>query len=247
MIGDDGLLPGRSISYRQDNAHAAPARPFSQGDVFLNIPLAGPQRPTQNTPTNGSQGQGRAEGHRDHRHAYVCSAEPKHSSAESSMALAPVVKCPKGFDPPWDGYYELFPLPNLREGADYVAKLNEVCPVPSDALVGRRIASLNEDGLEALFHRLAMNSIRFPEVPAHFGFEAKRLTCEIDLWEAWTDHRDTEDGFQAWLDETFGGQVPEDANGKVVEGSALPSGRSRREVLVWNFDEIRDELVATLA
>ncbi len=241
-------FPDAPYRYRQDNAHAALARPLSQGDVFINIPLAGPatrhpKHPDQWEPRGrtGPKAIGIIVTH-------TCAARNQSTHRLSPvLALAPVVKCPKGFDPPWDGYYELFPLPNLREGADYVAKLNEVCPVPSDALVGRRIASLNEDGLEALFHRLAMNSIRFPEVPAHFGFEAKRLTFEIDLWEAWTDHLDTEDGFQAWLDETFGGQAREDADGKVVEGSALPSGRSRREVLVWNFDEIRDELAATLA
>lgn len=74
---------------------------------------------------------------------------------------------PSNWGPPWDGYYSYVPLPGLRDGQDYVAKLGEACSVPTEALAGQRIACLNRDGLEALFHRLAMNSLRFPKTPTH--------------------------------------------------------------------------------
>ena len=158
------------------------------------------------------------------------------------VAIAPVVRCPRNWGPPWEGWYEYFPLPNLRDGQDYVAKLGEICPVPSAALAQCRIACLNVDGLKALFHRLAMNSLRFPETPYHYEAEATRLTNEISLWEKWTERKGTEDGFQDWLDDPFGGQAHEDAAGREIAGSAQPSGQTRRKVLVWHFDEMSDEL-----
>src|SRR5207248_580281 len=101
---------------------------------------------------------------------------------------------------------------------------------------------LNGDGLEALFHRLAMNSLRFPETPAHYQIEAAKLTVETDLWEIWAEARQTEDGFQDWLNEPFGGQSIETAEGGLVEGSAAPTGESRRDVLAWNGEEVLREL-----
>ncbi|HTZ65210.1 MAG TPA: hypothetical protein VMB51_13995 [Solirubrobacteraceae bacterium] len=153
---------------------------------------------------------------------------------------------PSNWGPPWEGWYEYFPLPGLREGEDYVAKLGEACPVPTEALAECRIACLNRDGLEALFHRLAMNSLRFPETPTHYTTEAARLTHEIDLWERWSEIRATEDGFQDWLDGPFEGQIREDAEGRPIAGSARPTGGTRRDVLVWNYDEISTELDAFL-
>jgi hypothetical protein len=130
-------------------------------------------------------------------------------------------------------------------GKDYVAKLGEACPVPTNALEGRRIAVLTVEGLEALFHRLAMNSLRFPETPTHYKTEAARVTHEIDLWEHWITKCGTGDGFQQWLDQPFTGQPWEDAAGTVIPGSAQPTGEPRRKVLTWNYTELCDELDAT--
>jgi hypothetical protein len=138
-------------------------------------------------------------------------------------------------------------LPGLRNGEDYVAKLGEVCPVRSDALAGHRIACLSRGGLEALFHRMAMNSLRFPETPMQYKTEATRVTNEINLWERWTARRGTGDGFQDWLNEPFEGQAREDADGTVLEESREPSGQPRRAVLVWNYEELCEELDAALS
>jgi hypothetical protein len=91
-----------------------------------------------------------------------------------------------------------------------------------------------------------MNSLRFPETPTHYTTEAARVTHEIDLWERWIAKRGTEDGFQAWLDEPFGGQPREDSEGELIEGSGKPTGQIRRAVLAWNYEELRDELDAEL-
>lgn len=242
-------FPDAPYLYREDNPPAGPGRPLSQGDVFADIPLVGPaqQNPRQPgswvapKPRTGPKALGLFVTH-------PCASRSRTTYALSPfVSIAPVVKCPKNWGPPWTGWYECFPLPKLRGGENYVAKLSEVCPVPTAALDARRIASLSGDGLEALFHRLAMNALRFPETPSHYKMEAARLTNEINLWERWTVARGTEKGFQEWLDEPFGGQAREDAQGNPVPGSAAPPGQSRRAVLVWNYDEVTAELEATLA
>jgi len=81
----------------------------------------------------------------------------------------------------------------------------------------------------------------------HYKTEAARLTNETNLWERWAERRGTEEGFQGWLDEPFGGQAREDAEGSPIAGSARPTGQSRRSVLVWNYDEVAQELDAFLS
>ena len=242
-------LPADLYLYREDEPLAGPHRPISQGDVFLDIPLVGPAQPhpkqegtwVASKPRTGPKALGLFVTH-------PCASRSRTTFALSPVvSIAPVVKCPQNWGPPWDGWYDYFPLPNLRDGVNYVAKLSEVCPVPTAALSGRRIACLTGQGLEALFHRLAMNALRFPETPVHYRTEAARLTNEITLWERWVDARGSEDGFQGWLDEPFGGQPRENAMGEIIPESAVPSGESRRAVLVWSFDEVAAELEAELS
>lgn len=241
-------FPGEPYLYRCEDPHAGPGRPLSQGDIFVNIPLLGPaqRHPKQAgtwispKPRTGPNALGLFVTH-------PCASRSQTTYALSKVvSIAPVVKCPDRWGPPWSGYYSYVPLPGLRGGQHYVAKLDEVCSVPTEALLGHRIACLNEDGLKALFHRLAMNALRFPETPVHYTTEAERLTYEINLWERWAVHYGTEDGFQDWLDEPFEGQPREDVDGNVIEGSQEVTGRTRREVLVWNYDEVGDELTAKL-
>ena len=242
-------FPEEPYLYRLDEPNAGAARPLSQGDVFLDIPLVGPAQPDPRKsgkwrspkPRTGLKALGLFV-----THPCASRSQETHRLA-TYVSIAPVVKCPSNWGSPWDGWYEYFPLPGLREGEDFVAKLGEVCPVPSAALEGRRIACLSLEGLEALFHRLAMNALRFPETPVHYKTEAARLTNETNLWERWAERRGTEEGFQAWLDEPFEGQAREDAEGSQIAGSARPTGQSRRSVLVWNYDEVAQELDAFLS
>jgi hypothetical protein len=242
-------FPDAPYLYREDEPLAGPGRPLSQGDVFADIPLVGPAQPNPKQP--GSWVAPKPRTGPKALGLFVTHPCASRSSTTYALApfvsIAPVVKRPKNWAPPWDGWYEYFPLPKLRDGEDYVAKLGEVCPVPSGALDGRRIACLGGRGLEALFHRLAMNSLRFPETPSHYRMEAARLTNEMRLWEQWTVARNTEAGFQEWLDKPFGGQAHEDADGEPIPGSAKPSGESRRAVLVWNYEELAAELATELA
>ncbi len=219
--------PDDPYLYRQDDPDAAPARPISQGDVFIDIPLAGaatldPRHGIwKGNAKTGKKAIGLLVTH-------PCASRSSRTfELENTVSLAPVVKKPRNWGPPWDGYLRYFPLPGLRGDQDYVADLNAAGPVPSAALDGRRIACLNEEGIVALFHRLAMNKIRYPDVPTHFVVEAHKLMVEIDLWERWVEVRGTEAGFQEWLNEPFGGQPLEDEDGMLIPGSEEPTGGSR--------------------
>jgi len=242
-------FPADPYRYRGDSPHVGPSRPLSQGDVFVDIPLLGPaqRHPTQAgtwiapKPRTGPKALGLFVTH-------PCASRSQTTfQLAPAVSIAPVVKRPSNWGPPWDGYHSYVPLPDLRDGQDYVAKLGEVCSVPTEALVGQRVACLSQDGLEALFHRLAMNSLRFPKTPTHYTYEAARLTHEVDLWERWAAHFGGEGGFQDWLNEPFEGQAHEDADGEPVAESAQPTGRTRREVLLWNYTEVSDALDAHLA
>jgi hypothetical protein len=240
--------PTTPYLHHSDQPHAGPHRPLSQGDVFVDIPLVGA---AYRDPKHGTWRAPKPRTGQDSLGLFVTHPCASRSQTTHKLApcisVAPVVKCPSNWGPPWDGYYNFVPLPSLRDGQDYVAKLAEVCPVSSAALAGKRIACLSQEGLEALFHRLAMNSLRFPETPMHYETEAAKVTNEINLWERWTTRCGTGEGFQDWLDEPFEGQAREDANGSVIEGSREPSGQPRRAVLVWNYEELCEEFDAALS
>jgi hypothetical protein len=237
------FLPPDPYLYRADTPHAGGARPLSQGDVFVNIPLLRAAKPNPRhegqwvaAVKSGEQALGMLTTH-------PCSGRSRTTHRlKEAVSVAPVSRAPSGFGPPWAGFYEYFPLPGLKGGEDYVADLSAVCPVKSEFLVGQRIACLNAEGLAALFHRLSLNSTRLDRIPDHFGSEAERLSYEMALWETWANARGTEDGFHAWLDEEFGGQPLENEQGQQVAGTADPSGVSRREALRWNYEEIEAEL-----
>lgn len=237
-------FPEEPYGARGDVPVVSPARPTSQGDVFIDLPLVGAAQP------NPKQA-GSWVATKPRKSLGILVTHPCGSRSSTThrlnpfLSIAPVVKCPPEWEAPWEGHFSLMPLPGLLNGEDYVAKLNEVCPVSRDALVDRRIAHLSADGLKALFHRLAMNSLRYPETPVHYATEAQRLADEIDLWETWTMRNGSEDGYQDWLDEAFGGQPIEGGNGTLVEGSAVVSGQSRRAVLLWNREEVEAELQAS--
>jgi hypothetical protein len=247
-MGSSNFLPEDPYLDRQDAPHVRQTRPLSQGDVFVDIPLV---RAAKANPRHAGQWIGSV---KSGEHAlgmlvtHPCSSRLRSTHAlKESVSIAPVVRCPREFQPPWKGHYEYFPLPALRDGVDYAADLAAICPVRSEYLSGHRVACLSAAGLAALFHRLAVNSSRLERIPDHFAPEAERLSTETDLWELWVAKRNTEDGFQEWLDEEFSGQPIEDEHGQLVAGSAERTGTPRREVLRWNYDEIKTELEQLLS
>src|SRR5262245_16191575 len=129
-------FPDDPYLYREDEPHVGPARPISQGDVFVDIPLVGRAQPHPKQagtwvtpkPRMGLGSLGLLIRH-------PCASRSQTTfRLNDAVSIAPVVRCPQGFGPPWDGYYSMLPLPALRGGEDYVAKLDEACPVASSAL-----------------------------------------------------------------------------------------------------------------
>ena len=241
------FLPPDPYLYRAHVPHAGGARPVGQGDVFLDVPLLRAAKPNLRhvgqwlaSVKAGDQALGMLTTH-------PCSSRSRATDRlRESVTIAPVIRAPQGFEAPWTGYYEYFPLPGLRDGDNYVADLSAVCPVRSELLAGRRISCLNADGLAALFHRLSLHSTRLDRIPDHFKSEAERLSFEMALWEIWATARGTEDGFQTWLDDAFEGQPQENADREHGAATQEPTGTSRREALRWNFEEIKDELTRFL-
>ena len=99
-----------------------------------------------------------------------------------------------------------------------------------------------------LFHRLALNSSRLERIPDHFAAEAQRLFSEMSLWERWATARETEDGFQGWLDgerrePTIEDEQPEPDAADPSTGAST----SRREALRWDYEQLTQELDDELA
>lgn len=227
-MADDGWLPGDLYLAVADEPVVRPGRPICQGDVFIGLPvLRGAQE------VKPQQWKTKASFKPDALSMLVAHPCSSRSNAthrlKDDITLAPVIPVPVGWGAPWSGYYELFPLPGLRGDADFVADLSRGFPVRPEYLADRRAACLSLDGLAALLDRLAKNATRLEpaQVPGHFLSEAERLFFEFDLWELWTTHRGTEDGFQEWLDGPWG------------------ESSTRRRSLRMHFEEIRTSLEGT--
>lgn len=228
MAGDEWFAPEPYLE-RLDEPVARPHRPISMGDVFLGHPVirgAREVKPEQWKTKTSWKPEALTM-----LVAHPCSARANETSAlKEGISLAPVVPMPPAFGQPWLGHYELFPLPALFKGADYVADLSKVFPCHPEYLEGKRIACLSEDGLAALLDRLARNSTRLEpvHVPGHFQAEAQRLRMEVDLWETWVRGTESEAGFQEWM------------KGEWMEGS------SREQSMRGHFEEIHAALAAEL-
>jgi hypothetical protein len=200
------FLPHELFLHRQDVPHVGGARPLSQGDVFLGIPLLRAAKEKERHPGQWTAQVKGVENALGMLVSHPCSSRSRTTHAlKESVSVAPISRCPPGFAVPWTGYYEYFPLPGLREGADYVADLSAICPVRSGFLEAKRIACLTAEGLAALFYRLAVNFTRLDRMPDHYSAEADWLFSEMSLWEIWTVAKGTEVGFQSWLDGEFTG------------------------------------------
>jgi hypothetical protein len=227
MAGDEWFPPQPYLEHR-DQPVARPARPVCQGDVFIGLPVVRGIR--------WKRGQWKASlAVKDEALsmliAHPCSARSNEThNLKDDISLAPIVPRAKNWGPPWRGHYEIFPLPDLYQGADYMADLSKAFPVVPEYLTDRRIACLSEDGLAALLDRLARNATRLEplHVPGHFHSEAERLRMEFDLWETWFRGRGKEGGFQEWLEEEW-----------------MP-GATRRQAMRGHFEEIHAALAAEL-
>lgn len=221
-------FPAQPYLERADQPVVRPERPVCQGDVFLGLPVVRGAR--------WIKGRWKKQGSEKPEAlsmlvAHPCSAR-SHSThrLKDDISLVPIFPMDKNWGPPWSGYYEVFPLPDLYKGQDFMADLSKAYPVIPEYLQDRRIACLSKAGLAALLDRLARNSTRLEpaDVPDHFASEAERLTMEFDLWETWVKGKGEEGGFQDWMEAEW------------LEGS------SRLQSMRGHFEEIHESLAQEL-
>lgn len=203
MAGEE-WFPSDPYLERRDEPVARPHRPIGMGDVFLGYPVIQGAREVKK-----DQWRSRTAWKPDALTmmvAHPCSARANETGRlKDDITLAPIVPMPPGFEPPYSGYYELYPLPELYEGRDYVADLSKGFPCKPDFLVDKRIACMNEAALAGLLDRQARNDTRLEthHVPGHFTVEAERLRMEFDLWELWVEGTGDESGLQEWMKEEW--------------------------------------------
>lgn len=217
-------LPDESIYLeRQDAPEARPARPYNQGDVFADVPIATAGRDADKSKLN--KGPVLLLGHPCSIHAggrvfptqFVASVRLK-SDAVGNRPL----------DPPWDSHHFLFPLPGLIQGEDYVADFRRLGTTHFKNLEGRRTACLTQDGWAALQRRWAWHSLRIDLPLAVRSADLTGLWSELHLWEAWNARGNPYERFPAWLAEP-------QANGAYA-------GTTRRDLLDFALDELEEEL-----
>ena len=121
------FLPQAPYLYRGDEPHVGGARPLTQGDIFVDIPLLRAAKPH---PRHAGQWVSQVKAGANSLGMLVSiHLQPvaDYTCPQGVCLCRAVVRCPSGFEPPWDGYYEYFPLPELRGGEDYVADLSAGC------------------------------------------------------------------------------------------------------------------------
>lgn len=219
-------MPADPYHDREDTPVAGGVRPINQGDVFASIPLAYGAK----YPPDGGGHKARVREGPALLTTHPCSARQAGDGQLSDLVTAsPVQRLDKvapGWTEPWNGNYALFPLPALIDGDDYAANLALSAMVRPGFLAEQRIAVLNRDGLAALQHRLNRHGSRINEDITRTRDRVDEHWLEFDLWELWTTHRRTEEGFQAWLDER----------------SETRPESTRRETLKFDADFVRGEL-----
>jgi hypothetical protein len=229
----DWLREGDIYLERSDESPVRPARPIVQGDVFADIPVSlyrkfPPRRPGEH-PTAAKEQTVVLYGHP------CTSRRGEARDLEQVQTVAVVGRAEsllgnREWAYPWPKNFRFFPLPGLINGEDYLADFGQLGVTRSEYLTDKRIACLNESAFASFQGRCATAVSRIELPLEEHERRIRPLWVEIGLWERWTEVTGATDGFQAWLDEP----------------SRSREGASRREILAFAEDEVRDEMEADL-
>lgn len=209
-----------------DEPHSRPNRPLAPGDVFQDVPLA--WVPKHKDPF--VQSCAKAPLRTVMLLGHPCSIYAGGRLA-TCLTIAEIrskeVVCKRPFEPPWEGYSYLFPLPRFHSGEDHVVDFRRIGSAHYKYLEHSRVACLNRNGwvylhLRYLFH-IGRVSITFEESLDTLS----QYWNEFSLWERWNGKRDPVT-FQGWLDEDC-------TLGKYA-------GVARRKLLSFAYDELSREL-----
>lgn len=135
----------------------------------------------------------------------------------------------KAEEHPWEAYYQLFPLPELRDGQLWVADFNIIGTVHFKNLdSSRRLGCLSQPGW-AFQVRYAWHALRLrPELETRIADLAGTWN-ELEIWEAWCSRLHPEADFPEWLKQPLG-------------GASQYAGTPRRDLLDLAPEYVREEL-----
>jgi hypothetical protein len=105
------------------------------------------------------------------------------------------------FEPPWEGYSALFPLPDFVEGEDYVVDFKRLGIVHFEALNEHRIACLTHEGWAAFQKRYAYHSLRANIDMERVIAATTKVWNEFEVWERWCQRGLDPQQYQTWLQE----------------------------------------------
>jgi hypothetical protein len=178
-----------------------PERPIGQGDVFLDVPVAG--RTTAQHGRGGLQ----VKSGEVIVVASSCGMRKQGGVLNDVVHVAPVSRLGRlapSWSDGWEEWLHVLPLPGLRsEDEEALAgNLARIGLCGSDTLlVEKRIACVSLNGMRILKARLSGYFTRQLLPPDVFETGAHKEWHELDLWERWTTVTGSSEGFQAWLDE----------------------------------------------
>jgi len=143
-----------------------------------------------------------------------------------------VTSAMKQFEPPWDSYKNLFPLPQFQTSADYVVDLRQVYTVATAQLDGKRTACLSHEGWAALQKRFAWHWLRIDLPLQQRMSDTLERWNELLAWHRWGENGLTFEAFQPWLKGPLG-----------LDGSPY-RGTPRNEILEMAVDDVMGDFPA---
>lgn len=175
-----------------------PHRPWNQGDIFAEVPLAitagtkaNPQAPLRTA-------------------CVMLMGNPCSLRGGASLAalqnvaeVRPLKEKEAGFEAPWEGRWQLFPLLGFDDDQLWVVDFNVMCTVGVKQLTHRRVASLSEHGWGALQKRYSNHVFRtHASIEEHMA-DSRRYWLELSIWEEWCVRGHRESEFPSWFREAM--------------------------------------------
>lgn len=223
-------LPDGSIYFAKDDSpHVRPDRPLSIGDVFTDVPV--PLIPKHKATVDEDTL------HKSKQVTVMLLGHPCSIYAGGRVAVSQLVAqvrtkdeatSGRPFEPPWDGHWFCFPLPNFANDQDYVVDFRRIGTTHYKYLQEKRVACLTKEGWAAVFKRFTYHSTRL-ELQLDRVVEAVTVYwTEFELWEKWNARGLPSEQFQRWLHEGLG-------------GDSRYSGTERMAVLEFAPDLVEDD------
>jgi hypothetical protein len=181
-----------------DHPHVRPSRPLWQGDIFDSVPLSITDKPK----ADGAKPKTRTTAAMLVGNPCSIHAGGGRLAVMQNVAQVRPLKEreSEGFRKPWEGFFQLFPLPAFRDGELWVADFNVLGSVHFKYLEKTRIACLSQSGWAAMQCRLAYHTLRIRPAVAERIEDLRALANEADLWERWNASGHEPSAFQSWLD-----------------------------------------------